>query len=52
MSRPSWASDITQKNLTSRMNGRVNVPFFAPESQVTYYLICKTQERDKWKRLF
>jgi DNA-binding transcriptional LysR family regulator len=49
---PSFASDITQKNLTSRLNGRVNVPFSDPESQVTYYLICKTQERDKWKRLF
>jgi DNA-binding transcriptional LysR family regulator len=49
---PSFASDITQKNLTSRLNGRVNVPFSDTESQVTYYLICKTKERERWKRLF
>jgi DNA-binding transcriptional LysR family regulator len=49
---PSFASDITQKNLTSRLNGRVNVPFSDPESQVTYYLICRKNQMDSWKMLF
>jgi DNA-binding transcriptional LysR family regulator len=49
---PSFASDITQKNLTSRLNGRVNVPFSDPESQVTYYLICRKNQMDRWKMLF
>jgi hypothetical protein len=48
----SFASDITQKNLTSRLNGRANVPFFDPGSQVTYYLMCKTKERERWELLF
>jgi hypothetical protein len=49
---PSFSSDITQNAMASRQNGRVNVPFSDPESKVTYYLICRAEQRAKWKALF
>jgi DNA-binding transcriptional LysR family regulator len=49
---PSFSSDITQNAMPSRQNGRVNVPFSDPESKVTYYLICRAEQRAKWKALF
>jgi DNA-binding transcriptional LysR family regulator len=49
---PSFSSDITQNAMPSRQNDRVKVPFSDPESKVTYYLICRTEQRVKWKSLF
>lgn len=50
---PSFTSDITQNStMTSLQNGRVNVPFSDRESKVTYYLICKANQQDRWGKIF
>lgn len=49
---PSFSSDITQKTTRHRSSGRIHVPFADPESFVTYYLICRKEDRQKWKTLF
>lgn len=38
---PSFSTDITTANISSRQNGRLNIPFSDPEATVTYYLVCR-----------
>jgi DNA-binding transcriptional LysR family regulator len=49
---PSFSSDITLKNLESRQNNRINIPFSDSEAHVTYYLICNKKDYKKFKSLF
>lgn len=49
---PSFSTDVSIKNLPSRQNNRINIPFSDPESKVTFYLICKAENYLKYKDLF
>ena len=48
---PSFSTDITQKILPSRRNGRINVPFSDPAAKATYYLIYKKENAQLCARL-
>ena len=49
---PSFSTDITQRVMASRRNGRINIPFSDPEAFVQYYLICRKQDKQKYRSLF
>ena len=49
---PSFSTDITQRVMASRRNGRINIPFSDPEAFAQYYLICKEEDKNKYTRLF
>ncbi len=49
---PSFTTDVSIKNLPSRRNNRINIPFSDPESNVTFYVICKTENYSKYKNVF
>ncbi len=49
---PSFSSNVSQQMMPSRRNGRIQIPFSDPESRVSYYLICRAEEKGKWKELF
>ena len=49
---PSFSTDITQRVMASRRNGRVNIPFSDPEAFSQYYLICKVEDKTKYSRFF
>ena len=49
---PSFSTDITQRVMASRRNGRINIPFSDPEAFAQYYLICKTEDKKKYSRLY
>lgn len=48
---PTFATDISIKNLPSRRNNRIYIPFSNPESSVTFYLIFKKSQQNKFQRL-
>ncbi|MBQ9229152.1 MAG: LysR family transcriptional regulator [Eubacterium sp.] len=48
---PSFSTNITQKILPSRQNGRINVPFSNPEAKANYYLICLSENKRMIKDL-
>ena len=45
---PSFSTDVSQRVMPSRQNGRVNVPFSDPEAQAAYYLVGREAERGRW----
>ena len=49
---PSFSTDITQRVIPSRRNGRVNIPFLDPEAFAQYYLICKKNKKKNYLDLF
>lgn len=49
---PSFSTDITQRVIPSRRNGRVNIPFSDPEAFAQYYLICKKNKKKNYLDLF
>lgn len=49
---PTFTTDISMKNLPSRQNNRINIPFSDSESTATFYLICKTDHYTNFKKLF
>ena len=42
---PSFTTDITITRMASRQNGRINIPFSDPEATVTYYIVCRKEEK-------
>lgn len=42
---PSFTTDITIAKMASRQNGRINIPFSDPEATVTYYIVCRKEEK-------
>lgn len=50
-SLPSFASDLSEKNKATP-SGRVYVPISDEEATVTYYLICKTENKKLFQSLF
>ena len=49
---PSFTTDITRRVMRSRQNDRVNIPFSDPEAFVQFFLICREQDKARFKRLF
>lgn len=50
-SLPSFVSDLSEKNKETP-SGRVYVPISDEEATVTYYLICKTENKKMFQSLF
>lgn len=49
---PCFSSNMTiQKNVSRNFN-RVNIPITDPEVNVTYYLTCKKENKDRFSALF
>ena len=46
---PTFASDILLENMEAYRTERANIPISDMESELTYYLICKSAERPKWE---
>lgn len=44
---PSFSTDVTQRVMASRRDGRVNVPFSDAEAEVEYYLVYPCKEDEK-----
>lgn len=49
---PSFSTDITQRVMLSRRNGRVNIPFSDPEAFAQFYLICRNDNKEKYNKIF
>lgn len=48
---PSFSTDVTQRVMASRRDGRVNVPFSDAEAEAEYYLVCPRKDEGNWERL-
>ena len=48
---PSFSTDVTQRVMASRRDGRVNVPFSDAEAEAEYYLVYPHEDAGKWERL-
>ena len=46
---PTFSSDILLENLESYRTERVNIPVSGLESNLTYYLVCRSAELPKWE---
>ena len=49
---PTFSSDILLENVESYRTRRANIPVSGMENRLTYYLVCKSAERQKWELLF
>ena len=47
-SLPSFVSDISRENLDVRKNGRVAVPFSDPEAEISYYMVCREENKNRF----
>lgn len=48
---PTFSGDIMLENVEVFRTERVNVPISGAEGKVTYYLICKSAQRQRWSLL-
>ena len=48
---PTFSSDTLLENVEVYRTDRANIPILDMESRLTYYLICKSAERQKWNLL-
>lgn len=50
-SLPAFTSDLAEKYIETG-SGRVNIPISDPEADVTYYLVCRKEDRKEFQALF
>ena len=48
---PTFSGDILLENVESYRTQRANIPLLDMDSEITYYLICKSAQRPKWRLL-
>lgn len=46
---PTFSSDILLENVEVYRTDRVNIPISGTENRLTYYLVCKSTQRQKWE---
>lgn len=49
---PSFSTDITQRVMPSRNNGRINIPLSDSEAYVQYYLIYSKKNSQRFDKIF
>lgn len=45
---PSFSSDIFLEHIETYRTDRANIPISDPEGTITFYLVCRSAERQKW----
>ena len=51
-SLPTFSTDLSLQMNPERKDMRVNIPLTDPEVNVTFYLVCKQEDRSRFRRLF
>ena len=49
---PTFSSDILLENVEAYRTERANIPISGMESELTYYLVCRSAELPKWELFF
>lgn len=49
---PTFSSDIVLENVGAYRTERANIPISGMESELTYYLVCRSAELPKWEPFF
>ena len=48
---PTFSSNILLENVEAYRTQRVSIPIVDMESEITYYLLCRSAELQKWEPL-
>ncbi len=48
---PSFVTDVTQRVLPDRRNGRVDIPFSDPSARAQFFLVCREENESRWNWL-
>jgi DNA-binding transcriptional LysR family regulator len=47
---PSFSTNITLEELSSRQNNRINIPFSDEEATITFYIACTKENKKRYQR--